>query len=142
MQEAIGTELKISRIRNNMTMQEVADKMGFNIETLRRYENNSSGLSIEKLEKLLLFYNENIDIFFDNVCENMHKVQEIKEEKEEIMKKKEIVHLIKELVPVEKNKEETKYIEKYYDLDNNLLFIKEISMVNQPTFNYISIEKD
>ena len=80
MQEAIGTELKISRIRNNMTMQEVADKMGFNIETLRRYENNSSGLSIEKLEKLLLFYNENIDIFFDNVCENMHKTQEIKEE--------------------------------------------------------------
>ena len=80
MQEAIGTELKISRIRNNMTMQEVADKMGFNIETLRRYENNSSGLSIEKLEKLLLFYNENIDIFFDNVCENMHKIQEIKEE--------------------------------------------------------------
>ena len=34
MQEAIGTELKISRIRNNMTMQEVADKMGFNILTL------------------------------------------------------------------------------------------------------------
>ena len=80
MREAIGTELKISRIRNNMTMQEVADKMGFNIETLRRYENNSSGLSIEKLEKLLLLYNENIDIFFDNVCENMHKIQEIKEE--------------------------------------------------------------
>lgn len=80
MQEAIGTELKISRIRKNMTMQEVADKMGINIETLRRYENNSSGLSIEKLEKLLLFYNENIDIFFDNVCENMHKNQEIKEE--------------------------------------------------------------
>lgn len=80
MREAIGTELKISRIRNNMTMQEVADKMGFNIETLRRYENNSSGLSIEKLEKLLLLYNENIDIFFDNVCENMHKNQEIKEE--------------------------------------------------------------
>lgn len=79
MQEAIGTELKISRIRNNMTMQEVSEKMGFNIETLRRYENNSSGLSIEKLEKLLLFYNENIDIFFDNVCENMHKNQEIKE---------------------------------------------------------------
>ena len=76
MQEAIGTELKISRIRNNMTMQEVSEKMGFNIETLRRYENNSSGLSIEKLEKLLLFYNENIDIFFDNVCENMHKNQE------------------------------------------------------------------
>lgn len=80
MQEAIGTELKISRIRNNMTMQEVSEKMGFNIETLRRYENNSSGLSIEKLEKLLLFYNENIDIFFDNVCENMHKNQEINEE--------------------------------------------------------------
>lgn len=80
MQEAIGTELKISRIRNNMTMQEVADKMGFNVETLRRYENNSSGLSIEKLEKLLIFYNENINVFFDNVCENMHKNKEIKEE--------------------------------------------------------------
>ena len=79
MREAIGTELKISLIRNNMTMQEAADKMRFNIETLRRYENNSSGLSIEKLEKLLLLYNENINIFFDNVCENMHKKSKIEE---------------------------------------------------------------
>lgn len=75
MMEAIGKELKIMRIRNDMTMAEVAEKMGFNIETLRRYESNSTGLSVEKLEKLLVFYNADISIFFKNVCANVHENQ-------------------------------------------------------------------
>ena len=72
MNEAIGKELKIIRIRNNLTIEKVALDFGFNKETLRRYENNASGLSVERLEDLLNYYKVDKNIFFKNVCEYMH----------------------------------------------------------------------
>ena len=72
MLEAIGKELKIIRIRNNLAIEKVALDFKFNKETLRRYENNASGLSVERLEKLLDYYKVEKDIFFKNVCEYMH----------------------------------------------------------------------
>lgn len=82
MQKAIGNELKIIRIRNNLKLEDVADSLSINRETLRRYENNSSGLSIEKLEGLLDFYKVDKAIFFENVCANMHTRYNIKEKEE------------------------------------------------------------
>lgn len=82
MLNSIGKELKIIRIRNNYKLEEVADKLEINRETLRRYENNSSGLSVERLEELLNFYKVNKSIFFENVCANMHTKQ-IDEEQQE-----------------------------------------------------------
>ena len=76
MLEAIGKELKITRIRNDLKLEEVAENLGFNRETLRRYENNATGLSVERLEELLNYYNVNMRIFFENVCEYMHNNQE------------------------------------------------------------------
>ena len=82
MLNSIGKELKIIRIRNNYKLEEVADKLDINRETLRRYENNSNGLSVERLEELLNFYKVNKSIFFENVCANMHTKQ-IDEEQQE-----------------------------------------------------------
>ena len=73
MKEAIGKELKIIRIRNDLTLERVAKDLGVNKETVRRYENNSNGLSVEKLEQLLSYYNYDKSIFFENVRENMHR---------------------------------------------------------------------
>lgn len=73
MQKSIGNELKIIRIRNNLRLEDVADSLNINRETLRRYENNSSGLSVERLEQLLDFYKTDKSIFFENVCANMHE---------------------------------------------------------------------
>lgn len=73
MLEAIGKELKIIRIRNDLSLEKVALDFKFNKETLRRYENNASGLSVERLEELLDYYNVNKDIFFKNICEYMHE---------------------------------------------------------------------
>lgn len=73
MLESIGKELKIIRIRNNMKIEEVADMLKFNRETLRRYENNATGLSVERLEELLNFYNADKSNFFANVCANMQQ---------------------------------------------------------------------
>lgn len=80
MLEAIGKELKIVRIRNDLKLEEVADKLEFNRETLRRYENNSSGLSVERLEELLNFYNVDKSNFFANVCANMQQNNSINQE--------------------------------------------------------------
>ena len=72
MLEAIGKELKITRIRNNLKLFEVANDLDFNQETLRRYENNASGLSVERLEELLNYYKVDKFIFFKNICDYMH----------------------------------------------------------------------
>lgn len=69
---SIGKELKILRIRNDLTIENVADKFGLSKETIRRYENGSVDMSIERLEKLLAYYKADKIIFFNNVCENMH----------------------------------------------------------------------
>ena len=76
MLEAIGKELKVIRIRNDLSLDDVADKMNINRETLRRYENNSNGLSVERLEELLNYYNVEKSIFFDNVCAYIHAKQQ------------------------------------------------------------------
>ena len=72
MLEAIGKELKIVRIRKNLKLEEVAEKLQFNRETLRRYENNTTGLSVERLEELLNYYQIDKALFFKNICEYMH----------------------------------------------------------------------
>lgn len=73
MLEAIGKELKIIRIKKNLKLVDVANDLAFNQETLRRYEKNASGLSVERLEELLNYYKINELIFFSNVCEYMHE---------------------------------------------------------------------
>ena len=73
MLEAIGKELKVTRIKKDLTMTDVSRDLNFNLETLRRYENSASGLSVERLEELLNYYNVDKSIFFKNVCEYMHE---------------------------------------------------------------------
>jgi transcriptional regulator len=70
--EAIGKELKVLRIRNNLSIEEVANNFGLSYETIRRYENGSVDMSIERLEDMLKYYKIDADIFFKNVCANNH----------------------------------------------------------------------
>lgn len=73
MKEYIANELKLIRIKKNIKLNDAADLLHINSETLRRYEKNSNGLSVERLEEILKIYNVKSDIFFSNVCENMHE---------------------------------------------------------------------
>ncbi len=73
MLEAIGKELQVVRIRKGLDAKTVAEKLDCHVETLKRWEKNPKGLSIEKLEELLDFYNEDKVSFFTNVSANMHK---------------------------------------------------------------------
>lgn len=72
MLNAIAKELKSTRVKLGLSMLKVSSDNDFNIETLRRYETNSSGMSVERLEKMLKYYKADVDIFFRNICEYMH----------------------------------------------------------------------
>lgn len=48
----IGEKIKEVRKRKGMTQKELSEKIGVSVPTLQRYENESSGLNIEKLNKL------------------------------------------------------------------------------------------
>ena len=80
MIEAIGKELKILRIRNNLTIEEVANNFGLSYETIRRYETGSVDMSIERLESMLKYYNVSAEIFFKNICAYKHTETVRKEE--------------------------------------------------------------
>ena len=73
MIEAIGKELKILRIRNNLSIEEVANHFDLSYETIRRYENGTVDMSIERLEKMLDYYKVSVDIFFKNVRAYNHE---------------------------------------------------------------------
>lgn len=76
MLNAIGKELKVTRLKKDLSIEKVAKDFNLNKETLRRYEKNSSGLSVERLEELLTYYEVDRLIFFQNVCEYMHNLNE------------------------------------------------------------------
>ena len=72
MLDAIGNELKVMRFRRGKSLEDVALDFDFTRETLRRYENGASGLSVKGLVELLEYYNISVNIFFENVCANIH----------------------------------------------------------------------
>lgn len=68
----ISKELQAARIRCGLTRKEVSHKLNVSYETIRKCESGEFNYSLETVEKLLELYNVPLDIFFRNVCENMH----------------------------------------------------------------------
>lgn len=73
MNNIIAKELKAWRIKRDYDLRKVAYDMGVCYETMRRYENGQTNITIEFLEKMLDYYNVDISIFFENICANMHE---------------------------------------------------------------------
>ena len=76
MNEIVAKELKVLRVRKDLTLEKVAEDLGTNRETIRRYEKGETEITIEKLERLLNYYETDKRIFFENVCANMQQKQE------------------------------------------------------------------
>lgn len=73
MNEIVGKELKVLRVRKDISLEKVAEDLGTSRETIRRYERGDTDMTIEKLENLLKYYKTDARIFFDNVCANMQQ---------------------------------------------------------------------
>ena len=78
--ELISDELRSIRAKNKMSLETVAEIAGISKDTLCRYENNQVSMQIDILEKILMAYNEDFDIFFKKIYANKQNFQEIKEE--------------------------------------------------------------
>mgnify|MGYP004516747027 FL=1 len=68
----ISKELQAARIRSGLTRKEVSLKLNVSYETIRKCESGEFNYSLEMVEKLLGLYNVPLEIFFRNICENMH----------------------------------------------------------------------
>ncbi len=78
--ELISDELRSIRAKNKMSIETVAEIAGINKDTLCRYENNQVSMQIDILEKILMAYNEDFDIFFKKIYANKQNFQETKKE--------------------------------------------------------------
>ena len=74
--ELIADELRSIRAKEKMSIEIVAEKAGISKDTLCRYENNQVSMQIDILEKILLVYNEDFDIFFRKIYANKQKNNE------------------------------------------------------------------
>ena len=73
MTSKILQELKLLRIRRNLSLEQVANDFHVTYETMRRYEKGQINITLELLEKFLNYYDVKYDIFFERVCEDMHE---------------------------------------------------------------------
>ena len=71
--ELISEELRSIRAKYKMSIENVAELAGISKDTLCRYENNQVSMQIGILEKILVAYNEDFDIFFRKIYANKHK---------------------------------------------------------------------
>lgn len=69
----VSSELRALRAKNHLKQREVANIAGIDTMTVTRYENNSTSMQLDMIEKILSVYNISLDIFFTNVSANMQK---------------------------------------------------------------------
>lgn len=71
--EEVASELRSLRAKNNLTQKEVAIKAEIDVMTVTRYENNSTSMQLDMIEKIIEVYNVAPAIFFGIVSANMQK---------------------------------------------------------------------
>lgn len=69
--EVVASELRALRAKHNYKQKEVADMAGIDTMTVVRYENNSTSMQLDMLEKIISVYELDLSIFFDIVSANM-----------------------------------------------------------------------
>ncbi|MDR2204850.1 MAG: helix-turn-helix transcriptional regulator [Flavobacteriaceae bacterium] len=67
----IGSKLKAKRIEKNLSAETMAEKIGVDVSTYRKYERNEASLSLEKLEKIATALNVPIfSLLPDSIVQN------------------------------------------------------------------------
>ena len=67
LKDKIGTLLKSKRTNKGYSYQNVADLLGVNKSSIFYYEDGSTSVPIEKLEKLCTIYDTDIYSFFEEL---------------------------------------------------------------------------
>lgn len=67
----VSAELRSLRAEYNYKQKEVADKADIDVMTVVRYENNSTSMQLDMIEKILSVYGITLAIFFTNISAKM-----------------------------------------------------------------------
>ena len=70
--ELVGKELKIMRVENNITIDELAIKTGVAPSTISYYENNRTEIALGKLQQIVSGFDTNLSIFFARILAKKH----------------------------------------------------------------------
>lgn len=60
----VSAELRSLRAEHNYKQKDVANKANVDVMTIVRYENNSTSMQLDMIEKILSVYNVNLENFF------------------------------------------------------------------------------
>lgn len=74
--ELIAEELRSIRAIKKVSIEEVSKESQVSKDTIYRYENNTTSMQIDMLEKLLNYYDVDFDIFFTNIYAKKHNNKE------------------------------------------------------------------
>lgn len=68
----VASELRSLRAKSNLKQKEVAKKAKIDVMTVVRYENNSTSMQLDMIEKIISVYGISLDIFFNSISANLH----------------------------------------------------------------------
>jgi len=67
----VSAELRSLRAEHNYKQKDVASKANVDVMTIVRYENNSTSMQLDMIEKILSVYNVNLENFFKIISAKM-----------------------------------------------------------------------
>jgi len=67
----VSAELRSLRAEHNYKQKDVANKANVDVMTIVRYENNSTSMQLDMIEKILSVYNVNLEKFFKIISAKM-----------------------------------------------------------------------
>lgn len=63
----VSIELKVLRVSNNDTQEELSRKSGVATSTISKYETSTDNLNLDKIQEIIEPYNITLSIFFKRV---------------------------------------------------------------------------
>lgn len=63
----VSLELKIIRLENNDTQEELAFKSAVAMSTLSKYEDGTKNMNLKKIEQILKPYGTTLNVFFNRI---------------------------------------------------------------------------
>ena len=67
----VSAELRSLRAEHNYKQKDVANKANIDVMTIVRYENNSTSMQLDMIEKILSVYDINLENFFSSISAKM-----------------------------------------------------------------------
>ena len=71
--EQVASELRSLRAKYNFKQKDIANKAKIDVMTVARYENNSTSMQLDMIEKIISVYGIELENFFNIISANMQK---------------------------------------------------------------------